>query len=159
MYLAREAHTIAFTQSLEKMMAENHAAIAATDERKRLRKQVAAAIYLNLTKEVIEVQRMDVEANRADAKAKLRDAEARRMDAEAKTRVEDTRIMLADLSNVDDDTRAWFMKRRADARETPDHRRHAPNTMALLLDFLCCSGLVVSLLDSTLRRTRSQFDV
>jgi hypothetical protein len=36
------------------------------------------------------------------------------MDAEAKTRAEDTRIMLADLSSVDDDTSAWFMKRRAE---------------------------------------------
>jgi hypothetical protein len=31
-------------------------------------------------------------------------------------RAEDTRIMLADLSGVDDDTRAWFMKRRAEIR-------------------------------------------
>jgi hypothetical protein len=37
-------------------------------------------------------------------------------DAEAKIRAEDTRIMLADLSSVDDDTRAWFMKRRAEIR-------------------------------------------
>ncbi|KAK1646551.1 hypothetical protein QYE76_064356 [Lolium multiflorum] len=30
-----------------------------------------------------------------------------------KTRAEDTRIMLADLSSMDDDTGAWFMKKRA----------------------------------------------
>jgi hypothetical protein len=36
----------------------------------------------------------------------LHDAEARRRDAEAKTCVEDTRIMVADLSSVDDDTKA-----------------------------------------------------
>jgi hypothetical protein len=56
---------------------------------------------------------MDVEAKKADAEAKLRDTEARRMDVEAKTRAEDTRIMLPDLSGVDDDTMVWFMKRRA----------------------------------------------
>jgi hypothetical protein len=44
----------------------------------------------------------------------LRDTEVRRMDAAAKTRVEDTRIMLANLSSIDDDTRAWFMKRHAE---------------------------------------------
>ncbi|KAK1699550.1 hypothetical protein QYE76_016247 [Lolium multiflorum] len=37
----------------------------------------------------------------------------RKMEAEAKIPVEDTRIMLADLSNMDDDTRAWFLKKRA----------------------------------------------
>jgi hypothetical protein len=36
------------------------------------------------------------------------------MDAEAKTRADDRRIMLADLSSVHDDTRAWFMKRHAE---------------------------------------------
>jgi hypothetical protein len=54
---------------------------------------------------------MDVEAKTADADAKLRDAKARRMDGEAKTRAQDTSIMLADLSSVDDDTTTWFMKR------------------------------------------------
>nr|XP_051221673.1 glutathione S-transferase T3-like [Lolium perenne] len=100
--------------SLEKMMIENHAAMAARDEKRRLKKEAATIIYL--TKEVIEVQRMDVEAKKADAKAKLCDTEARRMDAEAKTRADDTRIMLADLSSVDDDTRAWFTKRHAKIR-------------------------------------------
>jgi hypothetical protein len=38
------------------------------------------------------------------------------MDAEAKTHAEDTRIILADLSSMDDDTRAWFMKKRATIR-------------------------------------------
>jgi hypothetical protein len=38
---------------LEKMMAENHAAMAARDEKKHLEKEVATAIYINLTKEVI----------------------------------------------------------------------------------------------------------
>jgi hypothetical protein len=100
---------------LEKLIAENLAAMAKRDEKKRLKKEVTTAIYLNLTKEVIEVQRMDVEAKKSDdAEAKLRDAEARRMDAEAKTHAEDTIIMLADLSSMDDDTRAWFMKKHAE---------------------------------------------
>ncbi|KAK1589989.1 hypothetical protein QYE76_017865 [Lolium multiflorum] len=63
--LAREAQAIAFTQSMEKMMAENHAAMAARDEKRRLEKEAATAIYHNLAKEVIEVQRMDVEAKKA----------------------------------------------------------------------------------------------
>jgi hypothetical protein len=50
----------------------------------------------------------------AHAETKLRDAEARRMDAEAKNRAEYTRIMLANLSNMDDDTRDWFMKKHAE---------------------------------------------
>nr|XP_051208285.1 uncharacterized protein LOC127325530 [Lolium perenne] len=107
--LQREARALAFTMSMEKMMADNHAAMAARDEKRRLEKEAAAAIYHNLAKEVIEVQK-------ADAEAKLLDAEARRMDAKAKILAEDTRIMLADLSSVDDDTRAWFMKRRAEIR-------------------------------------------
>lgn len=107
--LVREAQAIAFTQSMEKIMADNRVALAARDEKRRLEKEAAAAIYHNLAKEVIEVQK-------ANSEAKLLDAEARRMDAKAKILAEDTRIMLADLSNVDDDTRAWFIKRRAEIR-------------------------------------------
>ncbi|KAK1596763.1 hypothetical protein QYE76_007804 [Lolium multiflorum] len=76
----------------------------------------ATVIYPNLTKEVIEVQRMDVKAKKANAMAKLRDAEARRMDAEAKTRAEDTRNILTNVSNMDDDTWAWFIKKHAKIR-------------------------------------------
>jgi hypothetical protein len=87
---------------MEKIIDSNLSALAARDEKRRLKKEAATAIYHNLAKEVIEVQRLDVEAKKADAEAKLR--------------AEDTRIMLADLSGVDDDTRAWFMKRRAEIR-------------------------------------------
>jgi hypothetical protein len=38
------------------------------------------------------------------------------MDTEAKIQVDDTRIMLADLSNMNGDTMAWFMKKRAEIR-------------------------------------------
>ncbi|KAK1596241.1 hypothetical protein QYE76_018007 [Lolium multiflorum] len=79
--LTREALALAFTQTLEKMMAENQATMDKRDEKKRLENEAAGAIYLNLTKEVIEVQKMDVEAKMADTEAKLRDTEARRMDA------------------------------------------------------------------------------
>ncbi|KAK1651817.1 hypothetical protein QYE76_069622, partial [Lolium multiflorum] len=75
--LVREAQAIAFSQSMEKIMADNRAALAARDEKRRLEKEAAAAIYHNLAKEVIEVQK-------ADSEAKLLDAEARRMDAKAK---------------------------------------------------------------------------
>jgi hypothetical protein len=67
--------------------------------------ETATVIYLYLTKEIIKVQRMDVEAKKANAEAKMRDAEA-------KIRAEDAMIMLADLGNMDDDTRAWFVKKR-----------------------------------------------
>jgi hypothetical protein len=53
-------------------------------------KEASAVIYINLTKEAIEVQRVD---------------------AEAKCRAEDTRIMLADLSIMDNDQRTWFEKK------------------------------------------------
>jgi hypothetical protein len=51
-----------------------------------------------------------------DIEAKMRDSGAKRMDAEAKIRVENTRIMLAGLSNMDDEPRAWFLKKRAEIR-------------------------------------------
>jgi hypothetical protein len=85
-------------------MADSQAALDKKDEKKRLEKEAATVIYLNLTKEVIEVQKMDAEAKKEDAEAKMRDAEARRVDAEAKIWAEDTRIMLAELNNMDDDT-------------------------------------------------------
>jgi hypothetical protein len=102
--LAREASSLAFSQTLEKIMADSQAALDKKDEKKRLEKEAATVIYLNLTKEVIEVQKMDAEAKKEDAEAKMRDAEARRVDAEAKIWAEDTRIMLAELNNMDDDT-------------------------------------------------------
>jgi 23S rRNA pseudoU1915 N3-methylase RlmH len=100
---------------MEKIMAESQAALAKSDEKRSLEKESSNAIYLNLnlTKEAIEVQRLDVEVNKADAKAKMRDAEGRRMDAEAKIWAKDTRIVLADLGSMDDETRALFLKKRA----------------------------------------------
>jgi hypothetical protein len=84
---------------------------------------------------------MDVEAKKADAKAKMCDADVRKMDTEAKIRVEDTRIMLADLGSMDDDTRTWFLKKRIKIRareacSTPP----LSSTMAPFLDYICCSG-------------------
>jgi hypothetical protein len=74
--------------------------MAKRDEKRRLKKVAATAIYLNLTKEVIEVQRMNVEA--------------KRMYAEAKIRAEDARIMLAGLATMHDTTMAWFRTKRAE---------------------------------------------
>jgi hypothetical protein len=91
---------------LEKIMAENQGTLDKRDEKKCLEKEATTAIYFNLTKEVIELERMDVEAKMADAEAKLHDAEAIRMDAEAKTRAEDSRIMVADLKTMNNNTRA-----------------------------------------------------
>jgi hypothetical protein len=62
------------------------------DEKSVWKKEAAVAIYLNLTKKVIEVQRINVEAKSADVEAKMHNAEARRMDAEVKIRTDDTRI-------------------------------------------------------------------
>jgi hypothetical protein len=42
------------------------------------------------------------------------------MNAEAKIRAEDTRIMLTDLSKMDDDTKTWFMKKRAEIHARDD---------------------------------------
>jgi hypothetical protein len=49
---------------------------------------------------------MDVEAKRADVEAKRLDVVPRRIDIEANIRAENTRIMLAYLATMDDDTRA-----------------------------------------------------
>ena len=76
--------------------------MAKRDEKKRLDKEATTVMYVNLTKEAIEARRMD--------------AEARRMDAEAKTRAEDNKIMLADVTNSDEDQRAWILKKRAEIR-------------------------------------------
>jgi hypothetical protein len=38
------------------------------------------------------------------------------MDVEAKIRAEDTRITLTNLGSMDDDTRAWFRKKRTEIR-------------------------------------------
>jgi hypothetical protein len=51
---------------LEKIMAESQVNLAKRDEKRLLEKGASTAIYLNLTKEVIEVQRMDVKAKRAE---------------------------------------------------------------------------------------------
>jgi hypothetical protein len=66
------------------------------DKKKRRGKEASVAIYIDLTKQAIEVQRLD---------------------AEAKSRAEDKRIMLADLSNMDADKRSWFKKKRAVIRQ------------------------------------------
>jgi hypothetical protein len=40
------------------------------------------------------------------------DVEAKKMDVGAKIWAEDIRIMVAYLATMDDDTRAWFLKKR-----------------------------------------------
>jgi hypothetical protein len=55
---------------------------------------------------------LDVEAKEADANAKLRDAEAR----DGRRGHKD----LADLGSMNDDTRAWFLKKRAEIRTRDD---------------------------------------
>ena len=140
--LAREASAQALSDALAKIMADAQLAQDIREEKRRQDKVAVNAIFLNLTKEVIEVQRADVEAKKVDAEAKrlevevrmadaeakkleaeariadvearMADAEARRLDAEAKLRSEDTRIMLADLSSMDEGTKAWFVKKRAE---------------------------------------------
>jgi hypothetical protein len=72
------------SERLEKMLATSQNAMPKRDEKKRMENEAATAICINMTKEAIEVQMLD---------------------AEAKCRTEDTRIMLADLRNMDDDQR------------------------------------------------------
>ena len=93
--LAREASAMAMAEALKSILANSQEAMAIRDEKKRLEKEAIAAMYINLTKEAIE---------------------ARRLDAEAKTRAEDNRIMLADVSTMDEDQRAWILKKRAEIR-------------------------------------------
>jgi hypothetical protein len=94
---------------LEKIMVESQVAMAKSDEKSGLEKEASAAIYLNHTKESIEIQRMYIEAEMADA-------EAKKMGVEAKIRAEDTRIMLANLATMDDNTKTWFLKKGAKIR-------------------------------------------
>jgi hypothetical protein len=56
--------------------------------------------------------------------------------------------MLADLSGVDNDTRAWFMKRRAEirARDLIDIAMRPTPWPPFGPFFYCCSGLVLPLL-------------
>ena len=100
--LAREASAFAMANALKTIMANSHEATAAMYEKRRLDKEATAAAYINLTKEAIEVRRMDVEA--------------KRMDAEAKKLAEETRIMLADMSNMNPEQREWILKRQAEIR-------------------------------------------
>jgi hypothetical protein len=51
--LAREASSLAFSQTLEKIMAKSQAALAKRGEKRRLEKEVSNAIYLNLSKEAL----------------------------------------------------------------------------------------------------------
>jgi hypothetical protein len=114
--LAREASALALSQGLQKIMADSQVTLARRDKKRRLEKVASTAIYLNLTQETIEVERMDIEAKRADVEAKRLDVEPRRIDVEAKIHAENTRIMLAYLATMDDDTRAWFPKKRVKIR-------------------------------------------
>ena len=100
--LAREASAMAMAEALKSILANSQEAMAIRDEKKRLEKEATAAMYINLTKEAIEARRLD--------------AEAMRLDAEAKTRAEDNKIMLADVSSMDEDQRAWILKKRAEIR-------------------------------------------
>ena len=55
-------------------------------------KEASNAIYLNLIKEVIEVQRADVEAKKVDVEAKRLEVEVKMADAEAKKLEAEARI-------------------------------------------------------------------
>ncbi|KAK1663471.1 hypothetical protein QYE76_051630 [Lolium multiflorum] len=67
--LAREALALALNQTLEKIIAESQSVLAKRNEKRRLEKEASNTIYLNLTKDAIEVQRLGIEAKKADAKA------------------------------------------------------------------------------------------
>jgi hypothetical protein len=64
--------------------------VAKRNEKKHREKDGSAAIYIDLNKHTIEVQKFD---------------------AEAKSRAEDYLIMLVDLSTMDAYHRAWFKKK------------------------------------------------
>jgi hypothetical protein len=60
------------SETLKATLAESEDAMAKRDEKNRWEKEATATIYINLTKEAIHVQRLDVEARRFDAAAKSR---------------------------------------------------------------------------------------
>ena len=107
---------MAMAEALKSILADSQEAMAIRDEKKWLDKEATTAMYINLTKEAIEARRMDADARRMEAEARLMDAEAMRLDVEAKTRAEDNKIMFADVSNMDEDQRAWILKKRAEIR-------------------------------------------
>jgi hypothetical protein len=78
------------SKTLKAMLAESQDAMVKPDEKKRRENEASAAIYINLTKEDIEVQRLDVAA---------------------KSRAEDNRIIFADLNTMDAGQHAWFEKK------------------------------------------------
>ncbi|KAK1686397.1 hypothetical protein QYE76_047245 [Lolium multiflorum] len=69
------------------MMAKSQDAMAKRDKKKHREKEASAVIYIDLTKQAIEVQRLD---------------------AEAKSRAEDNLIMLADLNTMDANQSTWI---------------------------------------------------
>ena len=125
-------------EALKSILANSQEAMAKRDEKKRQEKEATAAMYINLTKEAIEVRRMDIEAKRLDI-------EAMRLDAEAKTRAEDNKIMLADFTNMDEDQRAWILNKRTEicAREHngllyPRHSGHIVRFLQLYSPTMVC---------------------
>jgi hypothetical protein len=80
------------SETLKAMLAEYQDSMSKRDEKKRRNKETIAAIYINLSKEAIEVQRHE--------------AEAKRLDMAAKSRAEDNRIMIANLGTMDPSQRA-----------------------------------------------------
>jgi hypothetical protein len=87
--LSREASAIALSETLKSMMAESP---------KRREKETSDAIYIDLTKQAIAVQKLD--------------AETKRLGAKAKSRAQEILIMFSDLSTMDADQLAWFKKKR-----------------------------------------------
>jgi hypothetical protein len=70
--LAHKVSDLPLSETLKAMLAESEDAMAKRDEKNRWEKEATATIYINLTKEAIQVQRLDVEARRFDAAAKSR---------------------------------------------------------------------------------------
>jgi hypothetical protein len=84
------------SETTKEMLADSEDIMDKRNEKKHMEKEVTVAIYINLTKEAIEVQSLDVEA---------------------KCQAEDTKIVLTDLSNMCDDHRSWYKKKRAKIRQ------------------------------------------
>jgi hypothetical protein len=84
------------SEILKTMMAETQEALAKRDEKWRREKEATTATFIDLTKQAIEVQRMETTA---------------------KLLAEKNRIIFTDLSIMDLGQRAWFEKKRAIIRE------------------------------------------
>jgi hypothetical protein len=108
--LKRDALALTLSETLDTMMAQTEEAPAKRDEKQHWEKEGVAATFIDLTKQVIDVQKLEVVA---------------------KFLAKHNRIMFADLSLMDLEQNAWFEKKRVIIRE-----RDALSPIFILIYFI-----------------------